>query len=412
MGPRRSNEEWLCKICLGRNGQPYQNHAFRDRCHGGCGLAKGPAHLRNAPPATVSTSASERARRAAAGNAWQSDRTPAEKEKEKLAQERKKLAQEQAKLERDRKQFQRDVNASAARPVPAADLDAAADDMDTEDDGNSIPNLEAALSALSKIRGSSHAEVVLLRTQLDEKRAAKRAARPWHTRLSEANSKLGKAINKLAKANESTDDYRAAIVKAQKAMQDHWDRVAELQAEVDRARKWHDEVAQSSNLPIPAEHFLVDNRDYFQKFMDELAADAAHDKLDVIPAEARLALASAATARAQARSEREAAEAAAAAAAAPVPVPAPAPVTFTIHDSAPSTPVVEPSKHFHTRQPPLLEGHGITDSSWPDGISGVDRSSGLADTSISDSAYELLANAGDQLRPVLDRLRANRPSPY
>ena len=191
MGPRRSNEEWLCRTCV-RGGQPYRNFAFRDKCNGSCGLAKGPAHLRNAPPATVSTSANEQARRAAAGNAWQSDRSLAEKEK--LAQEKKKLAQDQAKLERDRKQFQRDVNASAARPVPVADLDAAADDMDVEDDGNSIPNLEAALNALAKIRGSSHAEVVLLQAQLDEKRTAKLAAKPSHVRLSEANAKFSKAV--------------------------------------------------------------------------------------------------------------------------------------------------------------------------------------------------------------------------
>ena len=206
-----SQDEWMCKSCVGRDGKPWRNFGHRDTCFK-CNLKKGVCFKFKATPKEPSFSMRPTfaEKQVASQKEVELKKREAELKKREYA-----IALQETKL--------KDAAAESAALAPGQPVDdTAMEEAEAAGSGPSVEALREFLEAAIKLGGEEDPAVAPARRRLDEAIAKRDAAKPLASRAREAEAKLRKKDEQIKKA-------QTAHEVAEKALQAARDEVAKTE---------------------------------------------------------------------------------------------------------------------------------------------------------------------------------------
>ena len=226
-GPR-SNDDWLCKKCTGKDGSPFRNFGFRTQCWS-CKIAKGACFGKKAeprggtgrpkPPATVE---------------GKNNNDKDKYQKEKNARERS-HAQELKKLRGELEELRRSMPSEPEVPTSVG----CTMEVDGDEELDAAVTLARVRFKLTKdmpeamrdlVAGGYEACLAKVQAELAHAQTARRAANPLKKQLEGAEAHKARMAKKLADAKSALQEREAALEAINKQIVDRRAALEEAEA--------------------------------------------------------------------------------------------------------------------------------------------------------------------------------------
>lgn len=297
--------------------------------------------------------------------------------------------------------------------------------------------LRSFISIASKAgKPKTQADIARWSAQIDTQSAAKQASKPASQQLRHVEQGVQRLEKQLAKLEQATTGYVEAAAAAQRTLGDRFDKAGSMQADIVRAKLRKDELAKklAASATSPSSPDLL--ADVWPQLHVASKTEGVEAALAAIPGDFGIMLvallnraAAEAEARQVAKIEAEANAAAATATATPATTTtATAPTVEQQqqqqHEAAPSKHPFAPPAHPNNENGEKSESDLLHASrtSWPHGNVAEPRPvpvtchSSLSDEQIAmltaATSTEATAEQRAAVPAILERLRANRSSPY
>ena len=166
-----SQDEWVCRSCVGRDGKPWRNFGHRDACHQ-CGLQKGVCFKGKVKPKEPSVSMRP---------SYAEKQLAAQREAE-LKKRENEIRKREAAIALQEKQLKEAAGEAATSPLAPPLEESSMEDGEVPSTGPSVEALREFLDAAIRLGGEGDPAVAPARQRLDEAIAKRDAAKPLASR--------------------------------------------------------------------------------------------------------------------------------------------------------------------------------------------------------------------------------------